>query len=77
MVRIPRRAAAGGIVEQVEVRIDGVVAKLGQAFSVPFDNAVDRTRVVSVVFLGEHADPKPIEVTVTANAPTEVPCVLR
>ncbi|MGE3459226.1 MAG: hypothetical protein AB7O24_29200, partial [Kofleriaceae bacterium] len=61
----------------VEVRIDGTVARLDQKFTVTFDRSVDPSKQVSVTFLGEHVDPSPIEVTVEANKPQEVSCIVR
>ena len=60
---------------QVEVRIGGVSAHLGNLFSIPIGDSTDETKPVVVEFLGERVDPTPIKATVTAGKTLEVPCV--
>lgn len=57
-----------------EVRIGGVSADLGAAFSVPIGESIDETKAVVVEFLGERVDPAPIKVTVEAGKTREVKC---
>jgi serine/threonine-protein kinase len=57
-----------------EVRIGGVSADLGAAFSVPIGESTDETKPVTVEFLGERVDPTPINATVEAGKTLEVQC---
>jgi serine/threonine-protein kinase len=57
-----------------EVRIGGVSAALGRAFSVPIGDSTDETKTLAVEFLGEHVDPTPLKVTVEAGKSREVEC---
>jgi hypothetical protein len=57
-----------------EVRIGGVSADVGAAFSIPIGDSTDETKTVAVEFLGPRVDPTPIKVTVEAGKTTEVAC---
>jgi eukaryotic-like serine/threonine-protein kinase len=57
-----------------EVRIGGVAADLGVAFSVPIGDSIAETKTVAVEFLGERVDPTPFKVTVEAGKIREVQC---
>jgi serine/threonine-protein kinase len=59
-----------------EVRIGGVSARLDHTFAIPIGDSTDETRTVTVEFLGDHVDPKPIKVTVQAGKTREVPCLV-
>jgi serine/threonine-protein kinase len=59
-----------------EVRIGGVSAHLGNAFSIPIGDSTDETKPVVVEFLGDHLDPTPIKVTVAAGKTREVRCIV-
>jgi tetratricopeptide (TPR) repeat protein len=58
-----------------EVRIGGVSADVGLAFSIPIGDSTDETKTVAVEFLGPRVDPTPIKVTVEAGKTTEVACL--
>jgi serine/threonine-protein kinase len=57
-----------------EVRIGGVSADVGAAFSIPIGDSTDETKTVAVEFLGPRVDPTPIKVMVEAGKTTEVAC---
>jgi len=68
LTRCPANPAA-------EVRIGGITADLGLAFSVPIGDSTDETKLVTVEFLGERVDQTPIKVSVEAGKTREVECL--